>query len=73
MLKRLVKNDVKDVRVIRVRQLFVARYPRERTANQVLAFFLWLQHHNPDLLPPGKQDNLYQGLKADLIGLYLRE
>jgi hypothetical protein len=68
-----MKKGVKDVRVIRVRQLFVARYPRERTANQVLAFFLWLQHHNPDLLPSGRQDNRYQGLKADLSGLYLQE
>ena len=68
-----MKKDVKDVRVIRVRHQFVARYPLERTANDVLAFFLWLQHHNPDLLPLGERADLCQLLKADLTGLYLRE
>ena len=68
-----MKKDVKVVRVTRVRQLFVARYPLERTANDVLAFFLWLQHHNPDLLPLGERDDLCQRLKVDLTGLYLRE
>ena len=68
-----MKKDGKDVRMIRVRQLFVVRYPLERTANDVLAFFLWLQHHNPDLLPLGERDDLCQRLKVELAGLYLRE
>jgi hypothetical protein len=68
-----VKKDVKVVRVTRLRQLFVARYPLERTANDVLAFSLWLQHHNSDLLPLGQRDDLCQRLKVDLAGLYLRE
>lgn len=56
-----------------VRQLFVARCPVKRTANDVLNFFLWLRSCGPDLLPQGKQGDPYQWLKADLDGLYFNE
>ena len=52
-----------------MRQLFVARHPNNRTANDVLVFFGWLQQHSADLLPPGQGDP-YQHLKVDLSGLY---
>ena len=56
-----------------VRQLFLARCPKHRTANDVLTYFLWLNRRCPDLLPPGKLGDPYQRLKVDLIGLYLHE
>ena len=65
------KKDSEELRRERVRQLFVARHPGKRTANDILNFSLWLQKHNPDLLP--KQGNPYHHLKADLDGLYLHE
>jgi len=43
----------------------------KRTANDVLNFFLWLQPHNPDLLP--HLGARYQCLKGDLHGLFLAE
>jgi len=56
-----------------VRQLFVVRCPVKRSANDVLNFFLWLRQRGPDLLPQGKQDDIYRRLKSDLDGLYLNE
>ena len=55
-----------------VRELFVARSPMTRTANDVLDFFLWLRQCGPDLLQ-SKQGDAYQRLKVDLDGLYLKE
>ena len=57
----------------RVRRLFVARYPNERTANDVLNFFLRLKQNNPELLPQVEQRSMYRHLRADLYGLYLSE
>jgi len=73
MLSARSKKDPEHLRRERVRRLFVARYPVERTANDVLNFFLWLQPHNPRLLPQGKRGDPYQHLKGDLDGLYLCE
>jgi hypothetical protein len=66
-------TDREVLRRDRVRQLFLARCPNGRTANDVLTFFLWLHRCSPDLLPPSKQGDPYQRLKADLNGLYLCE
>jgi hypothetical protein len=66
-------GDPEILRRERVRQLFVARYSVERTANDVLNFFLWLQSQNPDLLLHEKHNERYQRLKGDLSGLYLCE
>ncbi len=57
----------------RIRQLFVVRCPTQRTANDVLNFFLWLRECAPDLLPEDKRGDAYQRLKADLHGLFLNE
>ena len=57
----------------RVRRLFVARYPGERTANDVLNLFLRLRQNDPELLPQVEQHIKYRQLKADLDGLYLSE
>ena len=64
------KKDPEDFRQHRVRQLFVARYPGKPPANDVLAFFGWLEGHYPELLPKEKQGDPYQHLKSDLHGLY---
>jgi len=66
-------TDREDLRRDRVRQLFLARCPGGRTANDVLTFFLWLHRCCPELLPPGKRGDTYQHLKVDLNGLYLYE
>jgi hypothetical protein len=70
---RRTHGDPEILRRERVRQLFVARYSVDRTGNDVLNFFLWLQSHNPDLLLRGKHDEPYKCLKGDLSGLYLCE
>ena len=67
------KRDPDALRRAHVRQLFVVRCPVKRTANDVLNFFLWLKQRGPDLLPRGKQDDIYPRLKHDLDGLYLNE
>jgi hypothetical protein len=67
------KRDADILRREHVRQLFVARCPLKRTANDVLNFFLWLRQRGPDLLPRGKKDDTYRRLKGDLAGLYLNE
>ena len=67
------KRDLDALRRAHVRQLFLARCPVKRTANDVLNFFLWLKQRGPDLLPRGKQDDTYRRLKDDLHGLYLTE
>ena len=67
------KSDPDALRREHVRQLFVVRCPLQRTANDVLNFFLWLRHRSPDLLPRGKQDETYLRLKGDLDGLYVNE
>jgi hypothetical protein len=67
------KHDHEDLRRDRVRQLFLARCPSCRTANDVLTFFLWLNRCSPQLLPQHKFGDPYQLLKGDLQGLYLRE
>lgn len=56
-----------------IRQLFVARCPEQRTANDVLSFFLWLRQCAPDLLPEDRPGDAYQHLKAALAGLFLNE
>ena len=73
MLSARVRRDSEVSRRDRVRRLFVARYPGERTANDVLNFFLRLRQNNPDLLPQVEQRKVYRHLKADLDGLYLAE
>ena len=73
LLPRRVHGDPELLRRERVRQLFVIRYSVERTANDVLNFFLWLQSHHPDLLLHGNHDEPYKRLKGDLSGLYLCE
>lgn len=57
----------------RIRQLFVVRCPAQRTANDVLNFFLWLRQCAPDLLPEDTRGDAYQRLKAALDGLFLNE
>lgn len=66
-------KDSEALRRERVRQLFVARCPVKRTANDVLNFFLWLKRCGPDLLPRDKEGDVYQQLKGDLDGIYLHE
>ena len=73
MLSARVQRGSEVSRRDRVRRLFVARYPAERTANDVLNFFLRLQQNNPDLLPHVERRNMYRHLKADLDGLYLSD
>ena len=73
MLAARVPKDSEISRRERVRRLFVARYPRDRTANDVLDFYLRLRQHNRDLLPQVDQSSAYRRLKADLRGLYLSE
>jgi hypothetical protein len=63
-------DDPEAIRVARVRQLFQTRHPGQSTGTDVLIFFGWLQNHNPDLLPKGKQGDPYQHLKMDLAGLH---
>ena len=67
------KRDPDALRREQVRQLFVTRGPVRRTANDVLYFFLWLRQCGPDLLPLDKGGELYEQLKADLEGLYLKD
>ena len=67
------RTDPEGLRRDRVRQLFLTRCPKHRTANDVLTFFLWLHRCSPELLPPGKLGDPYQRLKVDLNGLYLCE
>jgi hypothetical protein len=67
------KRDPDALRREHVRQLFVARCPVKRTANDVLNFFLWLKQRGPNLLPRGKRGDAYQRPKVDLSGLYLQE
>ena len=56
-----------------IRELFLARCPVQRTANDVLNFFLWLRQCAPDLLPEDGQGDAYRRLKAALDGLFLNE
>jgi len=65
------KRDPDAMRREHVRQLFVARCPATRTANDVLSFFLWLRQSGPHLLARSTQGDAYQQLKGDLDGLYL--
>ena len=58
------------VRRVRVRQLFVARYPNKPTTNEVFTFFGWLAGHYPHLVPREKQGDPYQELQSDLHDLY---
>ena len=58
------------VRRIRVRQLFLARYPDKHTTNEVFAFFGWLTGHYPHLVPGETRGDPYQHLKSDLHDLY---
>ena len=73
MLSARAQGDPEVSRRERVRRLFIARYPAERTANDVLNFYLRLHQNNPDLLPRVAQRSMYRHLKADLDGLYLSE
>jgi hypothetical protein len=73
MLSALAQRDPEVSRRERVRQLFITWYRAERTANDVLNFYLRLQQHDPGLLPQVEQRYTYRHLKADLDGLYLRE
>ena len=73
MLSAGAQKDPEVSRRERVRQLFISWYRTERTANDVLKFYLRLQQHDPDLLPQVEQRYTYRHLKADLDGLYLRE
>ena len=66
-------KDSERLRREHVRQLFVARCPVGRTANDVLNFFLWLRQCGPDLLPRDKPCDAYERLKGELHGLYLSE
>jgi hypothetical protein len=61
------------VRRVRVRQLFLARYPDKATTDEVSAFFGWLAGHYPHLVPREKQGDPYQHLKSDLHDLYDQE
>jgi hypothetical protein len=54
----------------RVRQLFEARPPEERTEAGILAFYGWLRQHHVGLLPRAHDGDAYQALKVDLSGLY---
>lgn len=63
-------NEKEEVRRARVRQLFDARYPEERTEAEVLAFYGWLKEHHPELLPQKRHASRYQDFKSDLDGLY---
>lgn len=69
---RLSKGS-ETLRRERIRQLFVARCPAQRTANDVLNFFLWLRQCAPDLLPEDRQGDAYKRVKAALHGLFLNE
>ncbi len=69
-------KEAEAVRRARVRQLFKARpfsgplqRIEDRTENEVLTFYGWLQHHHPELLPKSRGD-VYKHLKVDLSGLY---
>ena len=73
MLSARVRTGSEVSRLEIMRQLFVALYPKERTANEVLNFFLRLKQDNPELLPQVEQHSRYRQLKADLDGLYLSE
>jgi len=66
-------EDPDVLRQEHVRQLFLARCPANRTANDVLNFFLWLKQRGPDLLPRGKHGDIYEQLRHDLDGLYFKE
>ena len=44
------KKDSEAARQARVRQLWQARAPKERTATGVLIFYGWLAHYYPELL-----------------------
>ena len=65
------KRDPDATRRERVRELFLAQSPANRTANDVLVFFLWLLRCSPELLR--KRGSPYDHLKTDLDGLYLCE
>jgi hypothetical protein len=67
------KRDADAMRREQVRQLFVARGPVKRTANDVLNFYLWLRQCGPELLPRDKRDDAYQQLRSDLDGLYFND
>ena len=58
------------VRRVRVRQLFIARYPDKPTTNEVFVFFGWLAGHYPHLVPREKQGDPYQLIQSDLQGLF---
>ena len=58
------------MRLARVRQLWLVRTPKERTAKGVLIFYAWIEKWHPELLPPGTGD-AYQHLKVDLEGLII--
>jgi hypothetical protein len=73
MLSARAQGDSEVSRRERVRRLFVAQYSAERTANDVLNFFLRLLQNNPDLLPRVAERSMYRHLKVDLDGLYLSE
>jgi len=49
--KKLSPKDAEALRVARVRQLFQIRHPGKPKGTEVLIFFGWLQHYNPDLPP----------------------
>jgi hypothetical protein len=69
MLSPKQPNDAEAVRVARVRQLFEAQRYAERTENEVLIFFGWLEERYPHLLSTEWGDTFRQ-LKVDLKGLY---
>jgi len=73
MLSARAQKDPEVSRRERVRLLFISWYRAERTANDVLNFYLRLQQHDPDLLPHVEQHYTYKQLKADLDGLYQSE
>ena len=63
------QNEDEEKRIY-VRRLFVLQLPsEERTVNDVLKFYGWLERFHPELLPHGATDP-YQTLKVDLSGLY---
>ena len=54
-----------------VRKLWYQQYTEDsqRTGNNVLKFYMWLQEHRPDLVPKTKGGaDTYQAFKSELHG-----
>ena len=63
------QKDRDTLRRVHVRQLFVVRCPVQRTANDVLNFFLWLRQRGPDLT----QVHLQHELESNNYGVFLSD